>query len=392
MTFKQPKTAWNGDQLGYDELILHPNDSRECTYCLTQPQAKALLALIDRYRFTTRWYSPDEPIDRLDIEHFVNDCQRRLMMACCGDEVPLTYRYDSDGNLEVSEDGGATYHPAPERDTRVNSTEFPPPTGDQADKCAAADAGVNAIAVEVFNQLAPEMGKTDLEDVIRTWVRTYIDTSNPFLALLAVVVNLIFSLGIEALIAALTSDVWDAFRCCLFDHMEDDFSMSHDGWLGLRECIGEDIPGIAGLFLEHLVYLLGERGVTNILRSGLGSASADCSDCEDCGVTVYAPPGTGTIEYLGECTWRLTSFTDGGSQLVYAWFDNPGGSFDPDLCGYITNFAVHTGAIDGLAYNDCTTGTLHNPVLSVEDVCMSQLYLYSSVAFSVDITVEGCPP
>jgi len=330
MTFKPPKTAWNGDQLGYDELILHPNDSRECTYCLTQPQAKALLALIDRYRFTTRWYSEDEPIDRLDLEHFVNDCQRRLMMACCGDEIPLTYRYDTDGNLEVSEDGGLTYHPAPERDTRVTSTEFPPPTGDQADKCSAADSGVNAIITEVFDQLAADMFKAELDELLRTWVQTYIQTSNPLQALLAVVINLIWALGVTALIAALTTEVWDKLRCCFYNHMQADFSFDNDGWLGLRDCITSDITGIAGLFLEHLIYLLGPRGCTNIIRAGLGAATPDCSDCiEPSCVTIWntsdpdeqygtltadAEAGTLTaVAGLNGSTYTVIMFTGDGS-------------------------------------------------------------------------------
>lgn len=279
MSFKTPKTAWNGDQLGYQEIILTPNDSRECSYCLTQPQAKALIALIDRYRYATRWYSQDAAIERELIEQFVNDCQRRLMMACCGDEIPIQYRYTEDGDLEMSEDGGTTWTPAPERDPRVYSPTFPPPTGDQADKCVAADAGVTSIIADVFNELAADMSKAELDALIHTWVSTYITTANPLQALLAVVINVIFGLGITLLIAALTTEVWNKLRCCFHNNMADDLSFDHDQWEAVRDCITSEIGGIAGIFLEHLIYLAGPKGLTNICRSALGSPTADCSDC-----------------------------------------------------------------------------------------------------------------
>lgn len=385
MTFKPPKTAWNGDQLGYDELILNPNDDRECTYCLTQPQAKALLALIDRYRFTTRWYSEEEPVDRLDIEHFVNDCQRRLMMACCGDEIPIQFRFDITGDLEASEDGGTTWTPAPERDPRVYSTEFPPPTGDQADKCSAADSGVNAIVSEIFDELAGDMSKATLDQLLRTWVQTYIDTSNPLQALLAVVINLIFGLGITLLIAALTSDVWDAFRCCLYNHMNDDFSFDHDGWLGLRECIGEDISGIAGIFLEHLVFLLGPVGCTNICRAGLGAASPDCDDCiEPSCSTIWhtseppeqygaltVDPETGDITVvagLNGSTYTVIMFTGDGS--------------DNMLCCNMQDRELVSGtAPSGAFWYPCGSDTGASGIPGFE--CVYDLQLFGSAPFTI---------
>jgi hypothetical protein len=66
--------------------------------------------------------------------------------------------------------------------------------------------------------------------------------------------------------------------------MLEDVSFDQSGWQGVRADIQNQIGGIAGLFIEHLVYLLGERGLTNLVRSG-GSSSGDCSACE-CGETV----------------------------------------------------------------------------------------------------------
>lgn len=393
MTFKPPKTAWNGDQLGFDELILHPNDSRECTYCLTQPQAKALLALIDRYRYTTRWYSEDEPIDRLDIEHFVNDCQRRLMMACCGDEVPLQYRYNSDGILEVSEDGGTTFHPAPERDPRENSPEFPPPTGDQADRCSAADSGVNAVVSEIFDQLAGDMSKADLDELLRTWVQTYIDTANPLQALLAVIINLIFGLGITLLIAALTTEVWDKFRCCLYNNMESDFSFNTGGWQSLRGCITDDITGIAGLFLEHLVYLLGPRGCTNICRAGLGAADPDCADCIEPSCvnqwhTSSPAEQYGTLTYdEDEGTIQVVAGLNGSTYTVIMF---TGTGSDNMLCCNMQDYSISPAEADvtKMWYN-CGSDSIVGPGIPGWG-CVYDIQLFSAVPFTITFHPVDC--
>jgi len=388
VTFKPPKTHWNGDQLGYDELILNPNDSRECTYCLTQPQAKALLALIDRYRFTTRWYSPDEPVDVLDIEHFVNDCQRRLMMACCGDEIPFQYRYTTDGDLEFSDDGGLTWKPAENRDPRVYSTTFPPPAGDMANKCSAADSGVTAIIVDVFNEFSESMTNDDLQELMSTWVKKYIETANPLLALIAVVVNLIFILGMAALIAAVTTDVWNKLRCCFLEHMSDDLDFDHDAWLGVRECITADITGIAGVFLEHLIYLIGEKGLTNICRSGKGSPTADCDYCTECACDYADWILNGTFVSCETDSVIVEAHLDGGVYSVYMGYGG-GNTYDADSCRDVTSWNAVDGSIsDPAGYNSCHTGENHSGFLGT---CAAQHYWTSNAAFSVRIVYgSGC--
>jgi hypothetical protein len=63
--------------------------------------------------------------------------------------------------------------------------------------------------------------------------------------------------------------------------MANDASFNDAQWSDVRSDITSLIGGIAGVFLEHLVYLLGTGGLTNLARSG-GASSGDCSTCPSC--------------------------------------------------------------------------------------------------------------
>jgi hypothetical protein len=391
VTFKPSHTAWNGDQLDYDALILNPNDARECSYCLTQPQAKALIALIDRYRFATRWFSEDEPIDRLDLEHFVNDCQRRLMMSCCGDEIPRQFRFNDSGDLESSDDGGATWNTDPGRDPRESSPIFPPPGGEMNDKCVSADAGVNAVKNDVYAMLVAEMTRDDLENLIKVWITRYIETSNPVLALIEVAVNLIMGAGIDVIIAALTTEQWDILRCCFFNHMNDDLSFDHDGWVGLRTCVQEDMSLVAGTFIEHLLYLIGTRGCTNIIRSGLGSVSADCAAC--------VPPNCVTIwDHIVEGSGIVThheadgyfdaeaEFLDGQWQIAL----QTGDGTDNMLCCDLSSRSFVTEEVAALFYwRECGSDTTFGPGVPGFG-CVHTIFVYSASPFTMRFNPVDC--
>src|SRR5574338_1285484 len=86
MKFANDRKQWKGMQLDYDKLIASPENTEECLYCLTDAQTKAIIAVIEQYRWTTRWFS-DGDIFRDETYQFIDDIQRRLMMSCCGDGI-----------------------------------------------------------------------------------------------------------------------------------------------------------------------------------------------------------------------------------------------------------------------------------------------------------------
>lgn len=277
---------WKAQTFPYDHFI--PDASRECSYCLTELQAEILRGIIEPLAWSTRWWSDTGAVIDTDaITAFRDDTIRRLLMGCCGDEVPVQFRYTGDGVLQRSTDGGVTFEDAPEYDPRNYSPRFPPLAGSDgtSKKCAAATGAAMLIQEQVGDQLTDDMTRYTLGQLITDWVKTLIETSNPFLGLVTVITNQIFALVISVLRPALTSTVYDTLKCIIYCHMGDDASVTEDQWAGIRQDITDMIGGIAGIFLEHLIYLLGVAGTNNLIRSGAAS-DGDCSacacDCNDC--------------------------------------------------------------------------------------------------------------
>src|SRR5438034_9687278 len=265
------KRNWKAELFPYDEFI--PDGSHECTYCLTNKQADLLRGLLEPIGWKTRWWSDVNIMDVDKIQAFRDDLIRRLMMGCCGDEGIL-FRYDSDGNLESSSDGWITYSPAPQDDIRINpQVQFPPPIVPEGEDitCQAADSAVTLIKEQIGDQLTDDMSRYTLGQLIHDWTTTIIGTSNPFQALVTIVSNQIFSLLISAVRAALTTDVYDKLRCILQSRMNSVAFFDGTAWESVRSDILSQISGIAGVFLEHLVYLIGNGGLSNLARSGAGS-------------------------------------------------------------------------------------------------------------------------
>jgi len=277
---------WKAQTFPYDYYL--PDETKECQYCLTEKQAEILRGIIEPLAWQTRWWSDtDTPIDQDAIEAFRDDLVRRLMMPCCNDD--LIYTYDEDGNLEVSDDGGVTYTPAPQDDIRINpKVVFPqPPTEEGVDEiCLAADGMVNLIKEQIGDQLTDDMGRYTLQQLITDWTTNVIGTSNPFQALAIIVTNQIFALIIAAVRAALTDEVYASLRCIFSARMSTDISFTPAAADDVRSDILSQISGVAGVFLEHLVYLLGSGGLTNLARSMAGSSDEAC--CPDCSADMWS--------------------------------------------------------------------------------------------------------
>jgi len=277
---------WKAQVFPYDYYL--PDDSPECQYCLTDKQAELLRGLVEPLGWRTRWWSAtDVAIDIPLIEEYRADLVRRLMMGCCGDE-DLIYTYDEDGNLEVSDDGGVTYTPAPQADIRINpKVVFPqPPTEEGVDElCLAADGMVNLIREQIGDQLTDDMSRYTLGQLISDWTNTMIGTSNPFQALVTIVTNQIFALLISAVRAALTEEVYALLRCIFSANMLADISFDVAAADNVRTDTTSQISGIAGVFLEHLEYLLGSGGLTNLARSMAGIDDSAC--CPECSADLW---------------------------------------------------------------------------------------------------------
>ena len=321
------RRRWKAEGFPYDYYL--PDDTPECQYCLTEKQAEILRGMLQPLAWKTRWWSDsDAEIDQDTIEAYRDDIIRRLMMACCDTEFGVIFRWTEDGVLQKSSDGGATWEDAPEDDPRNSSPVFPPVAGDPSPdkKCIAANSVKTLIKEQVGDQLTDDMSRYTLGQVISDWVNTLLQSSNPFDAIIQIVTNQILALVIATLRPALTDDVYNELECCVYCNMADDLSFSDAQWTAVRTCITDNISGIAGVFLEHLIYLIGKVGLTNLARSQ-AATDGDCSECcpsciglfqlgipnPNLGDTMVA---VGTLVDSGDDWWTIASVDRGDGQQV----------------------------------------------------------------------------
>jgi hypothetical protein len=203
-------------------------------------------------------------------------------MSCCCDQPITLFRWTVEGVLQISIDGGETYTDAPEQDPRNNSPVYPPVEGASSDEksCIAATGMSLLIEEQVVGNLTDDMSRYTLGQLIHDWVTTLVETSNPFEALINIATNQIFALLISAVRAALTTEVYHTLTCIFLVNMASDLSFDSVAWEAVRSAILSGITGIAGVFLEHLVFLLGAVGLTNLARSQ-AATEGDCDDCLD---------------------------------------------------------------------------------------------------------------
>lgn len=390
------KTFWTKAQgkviqLDYDFIVPMTD---ECCYCLTDGQVQMILGVLDYYGWSTRWYSESGTIDQSVISELQADLGARLMNGCCGSET-VRYRYLLDGTLQKSTDDGETWEDAPNDDPRNNSTEYPPLGNEITDKrCAAATSGMLAVKQQVGDQLTDDMSTFTLGELIKTWVDVYIQTSNPFTALITIAVNQIFALVIATLRPALTEEVYETFKCILYCNMSEDAGVNNAQVEQIRADITDQIGGIAGIFLEHLIYLLGAIGTQNIIRAGLAT-EGDCSECcPTCGDTwdLHAPdPFYGNITERGDGYMIVEhgNATDPSGNW-YIWVQ---GTSDADCCTIADIEALDGGWLDGnVLWVEC--GQPNQDIFhagAIEGQCSWSILIKSALQFTAKITfTEPC--
>lgn len=390
----RPENRRNWKAVTFPYEIIHEYEFRECLYCLTDAQVDVLMGIVEPLAWDTRWFTVGETtIDPEWIEQFRNDIQRRLKVPCGCENI--IYRYTSDGVLQQSDDDGETWTDAPQSDPRNNSLQFPPVPGDDGDqkKCDAARGMADLIKEQVGDQLTDDMARYTLQELINDWVGTILNTGgNIFEALIVIATNQIFALSIAILRPALTTEVYDQLMCIFIENMADDASFTTEQWEDTRTQILSDITGIAGIFLEHLIYLLGAVGLTNLARSQ-AAQDAECN-CGD-NIPVYLPTnGLGTYVSDDGINFIFDSGAGacGGGHCVHLQFE-PGQLFLASAtCGRLTATPV-TGDWDHSfsVYYPCGSNDGLTPGLTpYYDLSTHAWVLTSTTAFRV--SCSATPP
>lgn len=346
-----PPKGWKAFQVNYDYVF--EQSDRLCSVCLTQQEITAMLSMTEYLYWPTRWVKAADDVERTVVEHFAQTLERHLLMPCCDDNIPIQFRYTPEGTLQKSYNAGGTWVDCPENDPRVYSPTFPPMPGadDNDKKCIAATGMAALIKEQVGDQLTDDMSRYTLSQLIKDWVATMIQSSNPFQALVTVAVNQIFALVIALLIPALTETVYDTLKCIFYCRMAADASFTQARLENVTSDIGDQIGGIATLFLQQLVNLLGPTGLTNLARAG-GAATGDCSACGDClgcseRWTVFGGAHGTIINQTDEYVDVLAS--DGGNGNFYVILKTA----NADTCCMVDHTEDLSGSFSLHGWTDC---------------------------------------
>jgi len=312
-------------------------------------------------------------------------------MSCCCGEFDVIFQWTEDGVLQSSTDGGETWTDDPQDDPRNSSPIYPPVTGDPSDekKCIAATSVRDLIKEQVGDQLTDDMSRYTLNQLIHDWVTTYIQTSNPFQALINIITNQVLALVIATLRPALTDDVYNKLMCCVLLHMNDDLSFDDAGWDAVRNCISTDITGIAGVFLEHLIFLIGKVGLTNLARSQAATVG-DCSSCfSTCSDNFHINSGVGVEVARNEDYIEVEAVF----YAPYGFYTASIRTDDISTCCYVAELDILTEGVT-VADNhwfECGSAVEHSGAPDITGHCVSLWTVILSGPGTVRMHLGDCP-
>jgi hypothetical protein len=204
-------------------------------------------------------------------------------MSCCCNQPPAIFRYNSDNVYQMSTDGGTTWVDAPQYDYRNTSITFPPPSavGISNSKCQAADSAVVVLNEDVIQGLDNGAAVQALLEFIAAVLIFYLSAGT--LATVSIglfsMAAAIIGFGVASTKAAFTSTILDQLRCTIFCNMATSDSIDAAGLAAILDDINTNYFGIVRTSLYSLISAAGVVGMTNMIRSNRGSATADCSGC-----------------------------------------------------------------------------------------------------------------
>lgn len=226
------------------------------------------------------------------------------------DEIqPPTTRYNSDCDcVQVTGDGGLTWTDAVGLDPRSQPAYLRPPLTTDNPRCDAAANMVAAIRHAVDT----------MEDGSTVWAvaSLLLALFGAFLplglisALVVIVADAIWTIGIALLRAAMTEEVYAQLLCIFLDNEDADGRLTPEGYAALYPAVEAQIEATAAGFLERIFDLMGYVGLSNA-----GSSGVETGDCTECDTHCF------TIDF------ELTDGSEYGVSKLFAggeWVDGVG--------------------------------------------------------------------
>jgi len=286
----------------------------------------------------------------------------------CSATPPDGIRYNLDTDAVQIQTPDGEWHDNPDADPRhSNSNKFPPLDSDNP-RC---DAAANMVAwVKMFiDTLVTVKDETGIIVAFFLDVLEVLWGAGIFLALITLFVETLLFLGLDAVLDAFTSGVYDQLLCIFYCNIESDGSVTADDLAVINTTISTEIGGNVATVLSSIFFIMGEVGLSN--AGSTGTETGDCSgcDCEWCyefdftvsdgGWNSFSSPGANYTPGVG---W--TDATVGGTRGTYIESD----TFAPTVFTHME--LTYTALVN--ATSDVRYGRLSGTIVMI-DVCSASL-------------------
>src|SRR5437868_4610170 len=238
-------------------------------------------------------------------------------LVCTDMMVIKDIRYDGDTDqVQRTFDGGSSWVDSPDLDPRHSPIFLYPPVDAVDPRCQAAANMVRFLNNVIDETLATIAIATTAADMVLVLMPLFIELG-PFAILLdlgAALASTLLGAGAAAISAAFTNDVYDTLTCIFYCNISTDGSVSAVQLETIETAIAAQIGGLVSTVLDAMLFLTGEVGLSN--EGTIGSAPADCSDCE--------------CSWCHEWTGSGLAMTWGymGAALSYSIHLDPGSTFN----------------------------------------------------------------
>lgn len=329
---------------------------------------------------------------------FMEDCNP--MDNCCPE--PNRTRINGDGTMEVSYDGGLTWQDGSDFDPRLTSPQFPPLEGEPSDqkRCdAAANVAFHfeAHATQIENDATLF---ASLSALVAAFVTLLIFLTAISLGTLTpIIMGLAAALltgGQSAFTAAMTAEVWVAFNCIIYCHMDNNGQLTESDISEIVNDINDQLTGIAALYLSKTVLFMGVVGLNNMASTSTGT-EGNCVDCEcpeTCAHSWQIREGIESV--LGHIVEQTDDYViaESTGNIGAAYYIDLTTTFagSADVCCYMTSFEIlESSSTVGLAA--CVCGTFGDPVITIAtEGCFTRLQPQSAAYFKIKFNFAECPP
>ena len=219
----------------------------------------------------------------------------------------LRYNPETD-TVEITNDGGETWQPAPNELDPRHQTQFTARPTDNT----ACDAAYSMVV---------HMQKI-LDAVIRGFAggalviaATIITLLFPpawalLLSLIALIAEGLLSIGLDDLNSFAAGGTWHTLQCILLCNLDENGVLSDAGYANVHVDVDAQVFGVDNAICHYLFNMAGAGGLNYAASEGIENADGDCSACAGCDWCVDLTPDNYT-------DWYFTNWRERG--LVAAW-------------------------------------------------------------------------